>query len=84
MVVDYVRVHQEPDTSERFVASFRDDVAGWVKVELPFDAFERADVQPEGALDDGFTPTEVWGLDVRIEGGAGSALLDELRWYRME
>ena len=80
MVIDYVRVYQAPDTSERFAASFQDDVAGWVQVRLPFDGFERTGAQPEGALDDGLTPAEVWGLDVRVEGGAGSVLLDELRW----
>ncbi|MFN2323403.1 MAG: family 16 glycosylhydrolase, partial [Trueperaceae bacterium] len=84
LVIDYVRVYQAPDTSERFAASFQDDVEGWVQVRLPFDAFERTDAQPDGAPDDGFTPTEVWGLDVHVDGGTGSVLLDELRWYRSE
>jgi beta-glucanase (GH16 family) len=84
MVIDYVRVYQAPDTSERFAASFQDDVAGWVQVRLPFDAFARTAAQPEGALDDGLTPTGVWGVDVRVAGGPGSVLLDELRWTTAE
>ena len=84
MVVDYVRIYQAPDTSERFEASFRDDAAGWTLVRLPFDAFERASVQPDGAPDDGFGRSEVWGLEFEVAGDGGSAMLDEVRWYREE
>ena len=84
MVVDYVRIYQAPDTSERFEASFRDDAAGWTLVRLPFDAFERASVQPDGAPDDGFGRAEVWGLEFEVAGDGGSAMLDEVRWYREE
>jgi beta-glucanase (GH16 family) len=84
MVVDYVRVYQAPDTAERFETAFRDDAEGWIRVRLPFDAFARADAQPDGAPDDGFGRTEVWGLEIEVAGAAGSAMLDELRWYREE
>jgi beta-glucanase (GH16 family) len=84
MVVDYVRVYQAPDTAERFETAFRDDAEGWTRVRLPFDAFARADAQPDGAPDDGFGRTEVWGLEIEVAGAAGSAMLDELRWYREE
>ncbi len=81
LVVDHVRIYGAPDTSERFGTSFQDDVAGWRYVRLPFDAFERSEVQPEGAPDDGFGRTAVWGLTLTVDGGAGTALLDELGWY---
>jgi len=81
MRIDYVRIYQERDTSARFEASFQDEVEGWTLVRLPFDAFERAAEQPEGASDEGFTRREVRGLDVTIDGGAGSAMLDQVRWY---
>ena len=81
MVVDYVRIYQAPDTSARYATSFRDEVAGWSLVRLPFDAFERAAEQPAGAPDAGFERSEVWGLDVVIDGGPGEAMLDQVRWY---
>ncbi len=84
MVVDYVRVYQAPDTAERFETSFRDDAEGWTLVQLPFDGFARADAQPDGAPADGFGRSEIWGVEVDVAGDGGSALLDELRWYRME
>jgi beta-glucanase (GH16 family) len=84
LVVDYVRVYQAPDTAERFETVFRDEAEGWVRVQLPFDAFERADAQPDGAPDDGFGRTEVWGLEVEVAGDGGAAMLDQLEWYRVE
>ena len=84
MVIDYVRVYQTPDTSARFEAGFRDDTAGWTRVRLPFSAFERAAVQPDGAPDAGFVRGEVWGVDIEVAGGAGAAMIDEVRWYQGE
>ena len=84
MVIDYVRVYQSPDTSARFEASFRDDTAGWTRVRLPFSAFERAAVQPDGAPDAGFVRGEVWGVDIEVAGGTGAAMIDEVRWYQGE
>jgi beta-glucanase (GH16 family) len=81
MVIDYVRVYQEPDTAARFEAAFQDEVEGWTLVRLPFDAFERAVEQPEGAPDEGFTRRDIRGVDVTIGGGAGEAMLDQVRWY---
>ncbi|MGZ0711330.1 carbohydrate binding domain-containing protein (plasmid) [Coraliomargarita sp. W4R53] len=66
--VDYLRVFQAPDTAERFATSFTDDEAGWQFVELPFDAFERSSVQPEGAPDDGMGLTAVTGYEFEISG----------------
>jgi hypothetical protein len=81
MVIDYVRVYQAPDTSARFEASFSDDAEGWTLVRLPFSAFERAGTQPEGAPEGAFSGSEVWGLALEVDGGAGSAMIDEVRWY---
>ena len=81
MVIDYVRVYEAPDTAARFESSFRDETQGWSLVRLPFSAFERAAEQPEGAPDDGFDMSEVWGVGITVGGGAGSAMIDEVRWY---
>lgn len=81
MVVDYVRVYQQSDTSARYVASFSDDSEGWTRVRLPFAVFERAAEQPDGAPDDGFGRREVWGVGIEVDGGAGTAMIDEMRWY---
>ena len=84
LVVDYVRVYGAPDTAERFETTFRDEAEGWTEVRLPFETFERADAQPEGAPDDGFARVEVWGVEVDVASDGGSAMLDEVRWYHEE
>ena len=84
MAIDYVRVYQAPDTSARYEATFRDDTAGWTRVRLPFAAFERAPEQPAGAPDEGFARREVFGVAIEVGGGAGSAMIDEVRWYQDE
>ena len=81
MVVDYVRVYQAPDTSARYEAGFRDDTEGWTLVQLPFAGFTRSADQPAGTPDDGFDRRELWGVAIEIDGGAGSAMIDEVRWY---
>ena len=81
MVVDYVRVFQAPDTSARFEAGFRDDSEGWTLVRLPFADFTRSTDQPAGAADAGFDRREIWGVGIEIEGSAGSAMIDQVRWY---
>lgn len=82
MLVDYVRVYTTPDTSERFAASFADETEGWVRVRLPFADFVRAEEQPDGVLDSGaFDRSALRGLDIEVLDGAGSAAIDELRWY---
>jgi beta-glucanase (GH16 family) len=81
MLVDYVRVHQVPDTAARFETSFRDEAEGWTLVRLPFAAFERAPEQPDGAPEGDLRRHEVWGVGIEVGGGAGSAIIDEVRWY---
>jgi len=82
MLVDYVRVYQRADTAARYEASFVDEGAGWTLVRLPFSALERASEQPAGAPERPFERAEVWGLEFAIDGGSGTALLDEVRWYQ--
>jgi len=78
MAVDYVRVLRPADVAERFEATFADDVEGWRRVELPFDAFVRADEQPEGAPRDGLGLERVSGLTMELAAGA-PIRIDDLR-----
>ncbi len=66
MLVDYVRVYQAENTSERFEASFVDNFTGWQKVLLPFNQFTRSANQPVGAPNDGLTLTQVWGYGMQL------------------
>ena len=66
MLVDYVRIYQADNTSERFEASFVDNFTGWQKVLLPFDQFTRSANQPVGAPNDGLTLTQVWGYGLQL------------------
>ncbi|MBX3144396.1 MAG: family 16 glycosylhydrolase [Trueperaceae bacterium] len=81
MLVDYVRVYSATDTSERYEASFVDDADGWTLVRLPFSEFSRSTVQAEGAPNTDFARTALWGLDIGVIGGAGSAMIDQVRLY---
>ncbi|HBX68549.1 MAG TPA: hypothetical protein DEH25_03975 [Chloroflexi bacterium] len=79
MLVDYVRVYQGVNTSERFEASFVDDFTGWQEVELPLEDFVRSTDQPAGAPDDGLTLTEVWGYGFKMPANtSGSFYLDRV------
>jgi beta-glucanase (GH16 family) len=79
MLVDYVRVYQGVNTSERFEATFVDDFTGWQKVTLPFEDFTRSADQPVGAPDDGLTLTDVWGYGIQMpDGTSGSFYLDRV------
>ena len=60
MLVDYVRVYQAPDTSERYEYSFKDDFSGWRLIEAPFAEFKHKQ-REKGAPKDGLTLTEMWG-----------------------
>ncbi|HSF83910.1 MAG TPA: carbohydrate binding domain-containing protein [Anaerolineales bacterium] len=82
MKVDYVRVYQGPDTSERFEASFTDDFDGWQEVLIPFESFARSAEQPDGAPDDGLGLTEVWGYGFKLPDAGttnGTLWLDQVR-----
>jgi LPXTG-motif cell wall-anchored protein len=73
MLVDYVRVYQLPNASERFTASFVDGVTGWRQVNIAFSALERSENQPVGAPDDGLTLSEVWGYGFHLDTDATRA-----------
>ena len=79
-LVDWVRVWQAPDTAERFDAVIVDEVAGWQQVRVPWSAFSRAsaDVQPDGAPDDGLTLTGARGWEL-VQPDDADRLIDELR-----
>ncbi|MCA9970052.1 MAG: family 16 glycosylhydrolase [Anaerolineales bacterium] len=80
MLVDYVRVYQADNTSERFEATFVDDFTGWRKIMLPFADFSRAATQPPGAPADGLTLAEVWGYGITLPAGSsGLVHLDQVR-----
>ncbi len=66
--VDYVRVYQAPQETEKFEATFTDDEAGWRFVQLPFADFARSAQQQEGAADDGFGRTAVTGYEIEVAG----------------
>ena len=66
MLVDYVRIYQAADTSERFTYTFTDNFTGWKKVMAPFRMFERSSTQPANAPDDGLTLKEVWGFGLEF------------------
>jgi hypothetical protein len=79
MAVDYVRVYQAENTSERFEAQFVDDFTGWQQITIPFADLTRSAVQPEGAPNDGLTLTEVWGYGFQFESGtSGQFKLDRV------
>lgn len=67
------------DTAERFEYRFVDNVSGWRHVSLPWESFQRrADWQPAGAPNDGFTLSQVWGVSFAPLTGAGSFQLDQV------
>ena len=74
MQVDYVRVYQAPNTSERFEASFVDDFSGWRQVSVPFSSFTRSAQQPAGAPNDGFGLNDVWGYGVTLPANSSGTL----------
>ncbi|MFZ2489702.1 MAG: family 16 glycosylhydrolase, partial [Anaerolineae bacterium] len=83
MLVDYVRVYQATNTSERFVASFTDNFSGWREVSLPFSVFTRDTLQPVGAPNDGFGLDDVWGYGFSLpEAGNSTLNLDQVRLAR--
>ena len=78
MAIDYVRVLQPADVAERFEVAFSDDVEGWRRVDLVFDAFVRADEQPEAAPNDGLGLQHVSGLAIDVAAG-DPVWIDDLR-----
>lgn len=68
------------DSAERFEYKFTDNFNGWKTFNLPWSAFvRRSDWQPEGAPNDGFNLTSVWGFNFSPVSGQGSFQVDELK-----
>src|SRR5262249_23690212 len=68
------------DTSERFEYRFTDKGLGGRHSTLPWSAFtRRADWQPAGAPNDGFTTAAIWGLNFALTSGQGSFRMDEIK-----
>ena len=84
LLVDYVRVYQAPNTSERFEASFVDDFSGWRQVSVPFSSFTRSAQQPAGAPNDGFGLNDVWGYGVTLPANSSGTLhMDQVQLARI-
>lgn len=68
------------DTAERFEYKFSDNFNGWKTFELPWNVFaRRSDWQPEGAPNDGFGLSAVWGFNVSPVNGQGSFQVDDIK-----
>jgi endo-1,4-beta-D-glucanase Y len=68
------------DNSERYEYKFRDDFSGWRYFSLPWASFQRrTDWQPDGALNDGLTLTQVWGFSFAPITGTGGFRLDQVQ-----
>jgi beta-glucanase (GH16 family) len=84
MLVDYVRIYQAPNTSERFEASFVDNFSGWRKVTVPFSSFSRSAEQPAGAPNDGLGLNQVWGYGMTLPAGSsGTFHMDQVQLARI-
>ena len=68
------------DTHERYEYRLTDDFSGWRHFVIPWSNFaRRADWQPAGAPNDGFTRSEIWGLNFSVISGSVSFRVDEIR-----
>jgi cellulase (glycosyl hydrolase family 5)/carbohydrate binding protein with CBM11 domain len=68
------------DTSERYEYRFTDNGLGWKHFTLPWSTFtRRADWQPVGAPNDGFTKSAIWGFNFSVISGKGSFRVDEIK-----
>ncbi len=81
MTVDYVRLYQSRDSSERFGAEFADNFTGWKRISLPFSAFKRSAMQLPGAPNDGLTLTSVqgYGFTIPFNYRVKNILVDQVR-----
>jgi aryl-phospho-beta-D-glucosidase BglC (GH1 family) len=69
------------DTSERFEYKFIDNFVGWKTFDLAwYDFVRRSDWQPQGAPNDGFNRTRVWGFNLSPVSRQGSFQVDNIRW----
>lgn len=74
MVIDYVRVYQQPADYLRLTFTIVDDLEGWQQVQIPF-----ADIQPSVDI---AAFAEVWGYSFDLSDFGGSELyLDNFSFY---
>jgi endo-1,4-beta-D-glucanase Y len=68
-------------TAERFEYTFAEKQSGWRYFRVPWSAFSRrTDWQPDGALNDGLTLTQVWGINFApMWQGSGTFRVDTVR-----
>lgn len=68
------------DSAERFEYVFTDNFTGWKTFDLFWKAFSRrSDWQPDGAPNDGFGLTQVWGFNISLVKGQGSFEVDDIK-----
>lgn len=68
------------DTAERFEYRLIDNWSGWKQLTIPWSNFtRRADWQPQGAPNDGFSRSQVWGFNFSPINGQGSFQLDDIQ-----
>jgi endoglucanase len=68
------------DTSERFEYRIVDSWSGWKHLTIPWSSFtHRTDWQPQGAPNDGFSRTQIWGFDFSPLSGQGSFQVDDIQ-----
>ena len=75
-LVDYIRVFGPADDAERYELTFKDDTPGWRQVELSLEDLVRSKEQPDGAPDDGYSWSTVWGYDFILPRGGSVTLND--------
>ncbi|MEO1289523.1 MAG: carbohydrate binding domain-containing protein, partial [Chloroflexota bacterium] len=73
-IFDNMNPDVEGDTAERFVYRLVDDYDGWQQYTIPFAFFQRSDVQPNDAPDDGFNLDAVTGYGFGFPAGVGSQI----------
>lgn len=82
-ILDNRAVGSSGDTAERFEYKFSDSFNGWRTFDLPWSAFtRRSDWEPNGAPNDGFSRTAVWGFNFSPVNGQGSFQVDEIKLIR--
>jgi hypothetical protein len=78
-ILDNRNPERSGDSAERFEYTFSDNFTGWTAFELPWSSFvRRADWQPEGAPNDGFNRTVIWGFNISPVDGQGSFQVDDI------
>ncbi|HET9909801.1 MAG TPA: cellulase family glycosylhydrolase [Anaerolineales bacterium] len=79
-VLDNRSAGSSSDTAERFEYNFTDNFTGWKTFKLSWNEFvRRADWQPKGAPNDGFSLTAIRGFNFSPINGQGSFQVDDIK-----